>query len=81
MMLLIVYALELSWLVIKFGFYTIILPYLLYELFYNRVYVYYKMKWFYEKQGVKTIDWTFPIVGSVLRVAKVLFEPKEADDN
>jgi hypothetical protein len=69
-------VLELTWLVIKFGFYATILPYILYELLYNRVYMFYKMKWFYEKQGVKTIDWTFPIVGSVFRIAKVLFEHK-----
>jgi hypothetical protein len=69
-------VLELTWLVIKFGFYATILPYILYELLYNRVYMFYKMKWFYEKQGVKTADWTFPIVGSVFRIAKVLFEHK-----
>ena len=77
----ITYVIGLTWLVIKFGFYAVILPYILYQLLYNRLYIYYKMKWFYEKQGVKTIEWTFPIVGSVLRIAKVLFEQKEADDN
>ena len=77
----ITYVIGLTWLVIKFGFYAVILPYVLYQLLYNRLYMYYKMKWFYEKQGVKTIEWTFPIVGSVLRIAKVLFEQKEADDN
>ena len=72
----ITYVIGLTWLVIKFGFYAVILPYVFYQLLYNRLYMYFKMKWFYEKQGVKTIEWTFPIVGSVLRIAKVLFEQK-----
>jgi hypothetical protein len=55
----------------------IVLPYFLYF----RVYQYFITRRFYEKQGVKVIDGTYPFIGSMLKLVEHMRSSKKSGDN
>lgn len=50
-------------------------------LFYHRVYWYWVLRAYYERQGVKVVDQTYPLLGSLFPIIKRTMAATDSADN